>query len=33
MTSVTNYLDELEGEAKIRQVGQTGTGVYYELIG
>ena len=32
-SSATNYLDELESEAKIRQVGQTGTGVYYELNG
>jgi len=31
--SVTSYLDELEKEAKVRQIGQAGSGVYYELNG
>ena len=30
--TVTRYLDELEKEGKIRQVGQTGRSVYYEKI-
>jgi len=29
--TATRYLDELEKEGKIRQVGKIGTGVYYEL--
>lgn len=29
--TATNYLEELEEEGKIRQVGTTGRGVYYEL--
>src|SRR5690606_33003762 len=29
--TATNYLDELELEEKIRQVGRTGRSVYYEL--
>jgi len=32
-STVTNYLDELEKEGRIRQVGRTGQGVYYELNG
>lgn len=31
--SVTSYLDELEKESKVRQIGQAGSGVYYELNG
>ncbi|MBU4142612.1 hypothetical protein KJ590_01245, partial [Patescibacteria group bacterium] len=30
--TVTRYLDELEKEGKIRQVGQTGRYVYYEKV-
>ncbi|MBU2037399.1 hypothetical protein KJ866_04365 [Patescibacteria group bacterium] len=30
--TATRYLDELEGESKIRQVGVTGRHVYYEKI-
>jgi len=30
--TATRYLDELEKEGKIRQVGQTGRYVYYEKI-
>lgn len=30
--SATNYLQELENEDKIKQVGKTGRSVYYELI-
>ncbi|MDP3901740.1 MAG: DeoR family transcriptional regulator [bacterium] len=29
--TVTNYLNELETEGAVRQVGNTGKGVYYEL--
>lgn len=29
--TVTNYLNELEAEGAVRQVGNTGKGVYYEL--
>lgn len=29
--TVTNYLNELEAEGAVRQVGSTGKGVYYEL--
>ena len=29
--TVTNYLDELESEGAIKQVGATGQSVYYEL--
>lgn len=31
-TSVGRYLDELESEGKIKQVGETGRGVYYIRI-
>ncbi len=31
--TATRYLDELEKEGRIRQVGQTGRYVYYEKIG
>jgi Fic family protein len=31
--SAENYLDELEKEGKIRQVGETGRSVEYELNG
>lgn len=30
--TATRYLDELEKENKIKQVGETGRSVYYELI-
>lgn len=30
--TATRYLDELEKEGKVRQVGVTGQAVYYELI-
>ena len=30
--TATRYLDELEKEGKVRQVGKTGSGVYYERI-
>ncbi|MBI4117249.1 MAG: DeoR family transcriptional regulator [Parcubacteria group bacterium] len=30
--TATRYLDELEKEGKIRQVGETGRSVYYEKI-
>lgn len=30
--TATRYLNELEAEGKIRQVGKTGSGVYYEMI-
>lgn len=29
--TVTNYLNELEAEGAVRQVGNTGKGVYYKL--
>jgi len=29
--TATNYLDELEKEGKVKQVGETGQSVYYEL--
>ncbi len=29
-SSVTRYMDELEKEGKVRQVGETGAGVRYE---
>lgn len=29
--TVTNYLNELEGEGKIKQIGDEGRGVYYIL--
>jgi len=29
--TVTNYMNELEAEGSVRQVGDTGQGVYYEL--
>ncbi|PIP27643.1 MAG: hypothetical protein COX30_00805 [Candidatus Moranbacteria bacterium CG23_combo_of_CG06-09_8_20_14_all_39_10] len=32
-STVTSYLDELEKESKVRQVGQIGQGVYYEIKG
>ena len=28
--TATRYLEELEKEGRVRQVGQTGSGVYYE---
>lgn len=31
-STVTRYLDELEREGKIRQVGKTGAHVYYEKV-
>lgn len=31
-STATRYLDELEKEGKIKQVGKTGKGVYYEVI-
>jgi predicted HTH transcriptional regulator len=31
--SAENYLDELEKEGKVRQVGETGRGVEYEING
>ena len=31
--SATNYLQELENEGKIKQIGETGSGVYYILNG
>lgn len=31
-SSATNYLNELEKEGKIHQIGDTGSGVYYELV-
>mgnify|MGYP002626176012 FL=1 len=30
--TVTRYFDDLEKEGKVRQVGETGHAVYYELI-
>lgn len=30
--TATNYLEELEREGKIKQVGTTGQNVYYELV-
>lgn len=30
--TATRYLDELEKEGKIRQVGRRGRGVFYEII-
>ena len=30
--TATNYLQELEDEGKIKQVGKTGRHVYYEII-
>lgn len=30
--TATRYLEELEKEGRIRQVGQTGSGVYYERL-
>lgn len=30
--TATRYLEELEEQGKIRQVGGTGTGVYYERV-
>ena len=30
--TATRYLEELEQEGKVRQVGQTGSGVYYERV-
>ena len=32
-STATRYLDELEKEGKIRQVGETGQSVYYEKSG
>lgn len=31
--TATRYLDELESEGKVRQIGKTGSGVYYVLNG
>lgn len=31
-STVTRYMDELEKEGKVRQVGDTGAGVYYEEV-
>ncbi len=31
--SATSYLEELEKESKVRQIGEIGAGVYYELNG
>ena len=30
--TATRYLEELEKEGRVRQVGQTGSGIYYERI-
>ncbi len=30
-STIVNYFDELEEEERVRQVGETGRGVYYEL--
>jgi len=30
--TATRYMDELEKEGKVRQVGKSGPGVYYERI-
>jgi Fic family protein len=31
-STATRYMDELEKEGKVKQVGDTGTGVYYERL-
>lgn len=30
--SATNYLQELENEGKIKQIGKTGRSVYYKIV-